>query len=150
MGQLRSASASTGRGPRLQSIGVWLVWTAVIALLVWPWRDTMDHTHWEKVGWIPFISPPVKPSDMIANVLLYMPFGYFGLQAMGRARGDALAVAVAAALLSLTTESIQLYSHWRFPTATDVVCNVLGCVAGSYLSQGLSRSLSRTSQELSS
>jgi hypothetical protein len=47
----------------------------VIALVVVPWGDFQGHTHWAKVGWIPFVSPPVRLRDMVANLLLFAPFG---------------------------------------------------------------------------
>ncbi len=39
-------------------------------------------------------------------------------------------VVTAAAAVSIATEWVQLYSHMRFPMATDVACNVIGCWAG--------------------
>ena len=52
------------------------IWSAVILAVTVPWTDFVGHTHWGKVQWIPFVSPPVKPLDIAGNVLLYLPFGY--------------------------------------------------------------------------
>jgi VanZ family protein len=43
-----------------------------------------------------------------------------------------MAAGVALAL-SLAGEAVQIYTHSRFPSATDVVCNVIGAVAGAFL-----------------
>jgi hypothetical protein len=43
----------------------------------WPWGDLQNHTHWAKVGWIPFVSPPVRSFDVLQNLLLFAPFGFF-------------------------------------------------------------------------
>jgi len=33
-------------------------------------------------------------------------------------------------VLSVTSEFTQVYSHWRFPSATDVSCNMIGAWFG--------------------
>lgn len=93
----------------------------------WPWGDLQNHTHWDKVAWIPFVSRPVTPFDIVQNVLLFAPFGFFVGLAGTRTRPRAV---VRAALLTLLIgfagETSQLYSHSRFPSATDLACNVAG------------------------
>ena len=123
--------------------GWWLLalWTGLIVLVVLPWVGFQNHTHWYKVQWIPFVSPPIKVRDIAANLLLYVPWGYFGARAM-RSRppsllrsfgetGSLWIVVALAAVLSLATETTQLYSHGRFPSATDLTCNILGAWAGA-------------------
>jgi len=121
-------------------IAALLLWTAFILLLVVPWGGFQDHTHWGKVGWIPFVSRPVKLTDIVANVLLYVPFGIGVRRVFGtRAWWAGLALA---ALLSVGTETTQLYSHRRFPSATDVTSNLLGTFGGllaSRRARGFSR-----------
>ena len=109
------------------------LWTLIICGAVVPWSDLQNHTHWSKVQWIPFVTPPVKLVDIVLNVALYVPFGYWFTRWAGRRR-TGLAVASAGAL-SLATEWTQLYSHSRFPSLTDVTCNVLGAVVGVWLAQ---------------
>jgi len=41
-----------------------LVTTALIALALPPWGDFQSHSHWDRIGWVPFASPPVKVSDI--------------------------------------------------------------------------------------
>ncbi len=106
------------------------LWTLAIAFLVVPWMDLQNHAHWMKVQWIPFVTPPVKVIDIVINILLYWPFGYwFGKQAGdGRAWRRACLYALA---LSLATEWTQLYSHSRFPSLTDTTCNLIGTALGA-------------------
>ena len=101
---------------------------ALIAAIIVPWGDLQDHSHWAKIGWIPFVSGPLRRRDILANVLLFMPLGAGA--ALGF-RGGVAAVAGLALTLSLTGETIQVYTHSRFPSATDVVCNVAGAVLGA-------------------
>lgn len=104
----------------------------VIVLAVFPWGDFQGHTHWQNVGWIPFVSPPVRFFDIVANALLFIPFGAAVIVNMKRRTRKALAVATfAGALLSFTGEATQLYSHGRFPSATDLVCNTFGAFLGA-------------------
>src|SRR5438477_655175 len=42
-----------------------------------PWGDFHGHTHWANVGWIPFVSPPVRVLDIAENLLLFAPLGFF-------------------------------------------------------------------------
>lgn len=105
------------------------LWTGLIILLVVPWSSFQNHTHWERVAWVPFLSPPVRPGDILRNVLLYLPWGYF----YARRRYDARLswwAAICALALSAVTEATQLWSHARFPSLTDVTCNVAGAWIG--------------------
>ena len=106
----------------------WL-WTGLILLLVLPWTSFQSHTHWQRVAWIPFVSPPVR--DVVANVLLYVPWGYLFVRQMPYARRHIWIVVMLAAVLSFSTEASQLYSHGRFPSATDLICNIFGALAGA-------------------
>ncbi len=109
-----------------------LAWTALILLVVLPWASFQPHTHWQSVGWIPFVSPPIKARDVLVNILLYVPWGYFYVRHMPEQLRRLWLVVVFAAVLSLATEAAQLYSHGRFPSATDAACNVLGAYVGGW------------------
>jgi glycopeptide antibiotics resistance protein len=106
-----------------------LIASALVALLVIvPWGDFHGHTHWDEVGWIPFVSWPVRNRDIVVNLLLCAPLGiasalYF--------RSRVLAAAVIAFVVSLFGESLQVFSHSRFPSATDLLCNVAGAIAAA-------------------
>jgi glycopeptide antibiotics resistance protein len=112
---------------------------AIIVLVVVPWSDVVTHSHWGKVQWVPFLSPPVKIRDIVGNVALYLPFGYTSARQMIRANATVPRVAALAALLSLATEWTQLYSHSRFPSMQDVVCNVMGAACGCLLANAVRR-----------
>jgi len=104
------------------------LWVGVIIFVVVPWYRVQDHSHWAGVQWVPFLTPPIRLRDMIANTLFYIPFGYLGVRAIDRRVGR---VVVLAGLLSLLTEFSQVFSHGRFPSSTDLVCNTLGAWAGA-------------------
>ena len=114
------------------SQGKWLfwLWTGLILLVVLPWAGFQSHAHWQRVAWIPFVSPPVKVRDILVNVALYAPWGYLYVRQMPEHRKRLWMAIVFAAILSVGSEASQLYSHGRFPSATDTMCNVLGAFAG--------------------
>jgi glycopeptide antibiotics resistance protein len=106
----------------------WL-WVVVILAIVVPWRSFQPHSHWDRVGWIAFVSPPVRFRDVILNSLLYLPFGYWHGGGSGKTRW--LRTAGWALVLSISTELTQVFAHGRFPSATDVVANVAGAIWGN-------------------
>ena len=124
---------SGSRGSRSWTAAIaFAVWSAVILAATVPWTDLVGHTHWRKVQWVPFKSPPVKAFDIAVNVLLYVPLGY----AWGRAsplRARLWHAAALAFVLSFAVEWSQLYSHSRFPSVQDVLCNVCGALIGGWL-----------------
>jgi glycopeptide antibiotics resistance protein len=122
----KSLRASAGR--HLRDTGVLLAWIGVILLLVMPWRNPQDLPQWQRVGWIPFLSSPIKVVDIVANVLLYVPFGYLCARHEEQRVWWILLYALA---LSLACEGAQLFSLSRFPSATDVACNVTGAWLGT-------------------
>ena len=99
-----------------------------IIAATFPW-DLQDHAHWSKVAWTPFATGIVRPLDLFANVLLYVPLGYLLATRGGRPR--ILQAGFGALLLASLTEFAQVWSHSRFPSATDITMNVLGAVAGA-------------------
>jgi glycopeptide antibiotics resistance protein len=70
---------------------------------------------------------------MVLNTLLFIPLGV----ALGPAN---LATAgLVGAVLSVGAESYQVFCHGRFPSATDVWWNIIGCMLGALVYRGLSR-----------
>ena len=119
--------------------GLWLAAAGVLAA-DFPWGDFQGHTHWHAVGWIPFVSPPVRPLDVLQNVLLLVPLGFFsgvGARSGSRALWTGLALAFA---VSLAGEWTQLYSHGRFPSATDLSANLMGAALGAAIGVSVRRS----------
>ena len=124
LGILLIAFAAVWRVPSRHRFAVWLL---VVLAIVTPWRSFQNHTHWDSVQWIPFVSPPIRARDIVGNVALYVPFGLFYIQRFG---GSAFVCVGLAFLLSLTTEASQLYSHSRFPSVQDVLTNTIGAALG--------------------
>jgi VanZ family protein len=102
----------------------------LVLLIVVPWQRFDDHLHWERVRWIPFVSPPINARDLLGNVILYVPLGHAAARLIGAPRGQRLAVA-GAAVLALLAEVSQAFSENRYPSATDLVCNTFGAWLGS-------------------
>jgi glycopeptide antibiotics resistance protein len=107
------------------------LWTGVIIILVLPWMSFQPHPHWARVQWVPFRSGPISVRDVVANVLLYAPWGYAYARAIRGSGANLWSVVGYALLLSITTEAAQIWSHGRFPTFTDVTCNLVGACAGA-------------------
>jgi glycopeptide antibiotics resistance protein len=107
-----------------------LLWIALIVAAVLPWTSWQDHAHWTKIGWWPFISPPVRIRDIVINLALYVPLGYL-LARAAPSRLVWLRVLGLSLVLSIATEATQIYSHSRFPSATDVAVNVIGAAIGA-------------------
>ena len=103
-------------------------------MAAFPWGDLQDHTHWSKIGWVPFVSPPIRLRDMALNTLLCAPIGGFAGRLFRRPLVMAFGLSLA---LSLTAEWTQVYSHTRFPSATDVTCNVVGAVTAATFARRL-------------
>src|SRR5581483_582055 len=115
-------------GTNRRTPALW-VWTAAIVATCVPFADLHLHTHWYKVAWIPFWSGEQKASDVVANILIYMPLGF-----LTRRRRDAgsryARAALGSGLLSLACEVAQLYSHSRIPSTTDIASDVIGALLG--------------------
>ena len=118
-----------------------LLWVAVIAGCVVPWIGWQDHAHWAGVNWVPFSSAiaPVKLSDVLINIILYLPFGFLLVRHHAPGRLGLPAAVAGACLLSLLTEWAQVFSHGRFPTMTDVATNTLGGLLGALAARRFGR-----------
>jgi glycopeptide antibiotics resistance protein len=115
----------------LRRAPLWCWWIAVVWLVSFPWLGRATAPQWHRVHWVPFADPADKITDVLANVALFVPFGY-SLARRGR-QTSLLRLCVIAALVSASGEVLQLYSTDRFPSATDVTSAVLGAVAGRTL-----------------
>ena len=111
-----------------RQIALWLIVIA-IAAATFPW-DWQDHPHWGKVAWVPFSTGIVRPIDLLLNVALYFPLGF--LLSSKSTRSRFATALVAGLLLSTLLELTQVWSHLRFPSATDIVMNVLGSLIGAF------------------
>jgi glycopeptide antibiotics resistance protein len=114
--------------------GLALLWTTVIVCVTTlPWKNFVGHPHWDHVRWIPFQEHRLALFDIVANVLLFVPFGYFLTRALPRrSRAWPRTFALAAAL-SASVECFQVYCHHRIPSTADILTNVLGAGLGLLL-----------------
>jgi len=118
---------------RLRKLPLWCWWIPIVWAISLPWIGFTTEPQWSRVHWIPFTDPADKPRDLLANIVLFIPFGYsFANHRMSRFR--ILESVVAAALVSVCAESTQLFSTLRYPSATDVIAAMAGASAGAWLS----------------
>jgi VanZ family protein len=72
-----------------------------------------------------------RSADLLSNILLYMPFGFFGVCALGR--WTALAVTLAAAALSASIELAQFFDQGRVTSMGDVYADTMGGAVGAVI-----------------
>ena len=118
---------------------LWKWWLLVVIAASGPWYGVTRTPQWQRVTWIPFHGAEDKPRDMVANVAMWVPFGFsFAAQRRGASR---VAAAVAATLgASCAVEAAQLFFVLRDPSATDVLAGVAGSALGAIAAQVLHRS----------
>src|SRR5262245_54873963 len=120
----------------------------IIVLCSFPWW--VDAPRWGRIGWIPLLDVLRGPywllRDAIANWLLYIPFGFAYVRVRTAARLKSMSEAAMLGLvLSISCELYQVFSPVRFPTATDVLMNTIGALAGASIAPKALRSLNRES-----
>jgi len=136
------ACSGTGAPPRAGRLYLWL-WLGYFIFVVYgslvpcefrgvPWAD----------AWRSFLSLPYRHlgiasrSDLVANVLLFIPLTFFAMGALTRENtrrhrwAAALLVLLGAAVLSAAIEFVQVYFPPRTQSLNDVVAEAAGSVAG--------------------
>jgi glycopeptide antibiotics resistance protein len=110
------------------------VWTLIVIGGVVPWATWTDHSHWDRIEWIP-LTGNVRLRDVVLNILFYVPVGYFFVTArsVSPAARRILLAALCGFVLSVVTETTQVFSHGRFPGMTDVTTNTAGALIGAML-----------------
>ena len=111
---------------RVRGVPLWVWWIPLVWVISFPWVGWSSRPQWSRVHLIPFNDPADRPRDELANVALFVPFGY----SYGRRGPWWKAVAIAAAV-SVTAEATQLFSTDRFPSATDVTAALIGAAIGA-------------------
>jgi glycopeptide antibiotics resistance protein len=104
-----------------------------------PW-DFEHAPSFERVQWIPLWDPergrPPSISDLVQNVVLFLPFGFFGVLAFdrikkgGAIRGTVL-IALLGCALSTSVEALQTMSVTRTPSTSDIFTNTTGALFGA-------------------
>lgn len=110
----------------MRSVPLWAWWIPLVWAISLPWAGLTRHPQWSRVHLVPFTDPADRPRDMLANIALFVPFGY----SLARQRRWPV-VLIAAAGVSLTAEATQLFGTVRYPSATDVTAAVIGAAAGA-------------------
>ena len=109
-----------------------------------PWHNFQGHSHWSGVRWIPFQDASFTVRfflDFIGNLSLYVPFGYlYGRSRPTLSMGVFVWAILSASLLSVSTEIVQVFSHNRIPSMTDVCSNIMGASLGVALQIAMSKS----------
>lgn len=116
--------------------GLGLFWVAVIvAVTSAPWNNfETAPINWPRINSIPYSDVrwgigSIK--DVVQNLLLYIPFGYFFVKGReDRGRFLLLTVIIWAGALSIATEAAQIFQPRRYPSATDIVNNMAGALMG--------------------
>ncbi len=111
--------------------------TALILIAIFPWRGFDPAGHWHRVGWIPFVSRPVRIIDVVGNLLLFTPLG--ASIALHAQRAALARTASAAFVCSFVGEWAQVYSRFRYPSSGDLILNVVGAVVAAYGTDRLRR-----------
>ena len=118
-------------------------WFALCGLFIFyattiPWDvaspPSLDRVHWIP-GWDETRGRIWSVPDMVQNVVLFLPFGFFGFVALRplRHRGAVVGGFLAGLLglsLSLLVESLQTMSETRDPSTTDLTTNFIGALLG--------------------
>lgn len=124
-----------------------ILWTLVVVVTTTlPWsglQGLQGHSHWGNVRWIPFYPEVLSlrfVRDIAVNLFLFVPFGYLYVRSqVTMPSAIFLRIALWAALLSVGVELIQVFSHTRIPSTTDICTNVMGAAIGAVIARKVSK-----------
>jgi glycopeptide antibiotics resistance protein len=122
-----------------------VLWIVSIAFIVYgttipfnfihDWQQVADHL--ARVTWNPLIAADtgqrVSIPDVVGNVLLFVPFGLFGVWALSWPRGPwgrLALVTIFGLALTIGAEALQLLTVDRTTAGSDVFANTLGALIG--------------------
>ena len=108
-----------------------VLWVVLWAYVATPWRSFQPRPSLENVQLVPFADGSVRGN--VLNVLAFVPLGIIG-SSLGWSAG---VVALTGASASGITETLQLFSTRRYPSATDFLLNTTGALIGIALAGGL-------------
>jgi VanZ family protein len=116
---------------------VFIVYGTTIPFNFVPDRQ-MAWDHLARVSFNPFIAADtgrrVSIPDFVSNILLFGPFGFFGMWALRRPRslgGRLLVVTILGFALSAGVEVVQLFTVDRTSSVSDVFANAAGGLGGA-------------------
>ncbi|MCP5144479.1 MAG: VanZ family protein [Gammaproteobacteria bacterium] len=87
-----------------------------------------------------------RPTDLIGNIILFLPYGVTGVLAFGHKAPRMLTLVAGGLLLALLCQLLQVYLPSRTPALVDVVWNLAGMALG--ISYGLFFDVDRWRQRL--
>lgn len=130
-----------GRGPILLSRYLALAWLGLVAYAsLHPfagWRDTgVSPLAFLEGGWPRYWTV----FDLVANVAVYLPLGFFLTLALSRLPGRYTALALATLLAGGTSFGLEAVQTWlpsRVPSNLDLACNTLGGLLGALWAQSV-------------
>jgi glycopeptide antibiotics resistance protein len=102
----------------------------LILVAILPWRGFDPSGHWHRIGWVPFLSRPIRAIDVVGNLALFMPLG--ASIALHARRPALVRTSAVAFTFSFIGEWSQIYSRYRYPSGADLILNVVGAVAAGY------------------
>lgn len=123
-----------------KSAVIWFVILILALAPMFPVSNFVGHPHWDRIHWIPFQNFSLtwnKLIDVIGNTLWFMVFGYllhYQLNGNSHSRWTIATITAIAGGVSLSAELFQVFCHSRYPSMTDVACNVMGAGLGAYMS----------------
>jgi glycopeptide antibiotics resistance protein len=98
-----------------------------------------------RINWRPLggTAENLLVSDIVQNILLFMPFGFLGYFSLVYKSSWSRKAAVVAlgASLSAGVEFLQIFSPVRFPALSDVIFNTLGTACGLLVAMAFKRSV---------
>jgi glycopeptide antibiotics resistance protein len=114
-----------------------LLWTLLIVALTVPWYGLQSTPRLRAIRWNPLLSLEgrINILDVILNVGLYLPFGYWMLRPEKTTAANVGKVVAAAFVLSLAAETSQMFSRRRFPSTTDLITNTTGAWIGAMVAR---------------
>jgi VanZ family protein len=107
-----------------------VLWVVLWAYVATPWRSFQPRPSLENVQLVPFADGSVRGN--VLNALAFVPLGVIG-SSLGWSAGI---VALTGASASGMTETLQLFSTRRYPSATDFLLNTTGTLIGIMLAGG--------------
>ena len=124
--------------PSVQWSLMWWAWTIFILMVgILPLSNFVGHSHWEYIHWVPSIEQLQSPLivldlslDMLANILLFVPFGFFYAGRLQQNETSLAAPIGLAFLLSFSIGLYQVYCHNRSTSLLDLIDNVAGAYVG--------------------
>jgi len=128
-----------------------LLWLGLSVFIVYgstvPFRFTANtafaSTKLSRVSLKPWISPEtgrrVSIPDVFQNLVLFVPFGAFGiLSARTPTLRRVVWITLLAAAFSMTIETMQLFTRDRIASVSDIVANTAGALIGALLARQFS------------